>query len=96
MVEGITTLSPLRGDGGANGIGVVSAISDEPVEAASGSPDHVRGRGHVVDVAGRRMSRRGQPNGSVSAWSLLVRPPREMPMACAKAPLLRHQRSGGP
>ena len=32
----------------------------------------------------------------VRAWSLLVRPPREMPMACAKAPFLRQpaERSG--
>lgn len=42
----------------------------------------------------RRM--RGRPLSSVRPWSLLVRPPREVPMACAKAPLLRRLPSDAP
>ncbi len=39
---------------------------------------------------------RGRPCSSVSAWSLLVRPPREAPIACSNAPLFRPPPSGEP
>jgi hypothetical protein len=39
---------------------------------------------------------RCRPSSSVNPWSLLVRPPRDEPMACAKAPLLRLPPSGAP
>ena len=37
----------------------------------------------------------GRPRSSVSAWILLVRPPRERPIACSKSPLLRPPPSDG-
>src|SRR5215468_2030583 len=36
---------------------------------------------------------RGRPCASVSAWSLLVRPPREAPIACSKAPFSAGRRA---
>jgi len=38
----------------------------------------------------------GRPFSSTAAWSLLVRPPRDWPMAWLKAPLLRQLPSGAP
>ncbi len=37
----------------------------------------------------------GRPTSSVSAWILVVCPPRERPIALLKAPLLRRPRSDG-
>ena len=39
---------------------------------------------------------KGRPISSVSAWILLVRPPRGRPIAWQKVPLLRRRLSGGP
>ncbi len=53
MVEGDDHLGALGGDGGTDGIGVVAAIGNEPIEAPGGRLDQLRRHGHVVDVAGR-------------------------------------------
>ena len=53
VVEG-DHLGALRGDGGADGVGVIAAIGDEPVEAAGSGPDQARSHGHIVDVASRQ------------------------------------------
>src|SRR6185437_15519721 len=65
-------LGALRGDGGADGVGVVAAIGDEPVETAGGRLDQACRHGHVVDVPAESMSRRRRPWASSSPWSLLV------------------------
>ncbi len=38
----------------------------------------------------------GRPRGSLNAWILVVRPPRERPMAGLMGPLVRPPPSGGP
>lgn len=38
-------------------------------------------------LPGLNRKSRGRPSASVSAWILVVRPPRERPMACSNAPL---------
>ena len=83
-------------DGGADGVAVIASVGDEPVEAASGRLDQT-GAMVMSEVLPGEMSRmRGRPAASVSPWILLVRPPREVPIAWMKAPLLRPPPNGGP
>ena len=84
------------GDGGTDGVAVIAAVGDETVEAARRRLDQVGAFVMSLALPGEIRSTRGRPAASVSPWSLLVRPPREVPMACAKAPLLRPPPSGGP
>lgn len=73
-------LGTLGLDGGANGVALVAAVSDQLVEAFACYFDQRRA---IVtsDRLPSEMSRmRGRPEASISAWILLVRPPREVPI----------------
>jgi hypothetical protein len=80
---------------GAEPARVVTAIGDQRLKRIAASMRSSAARMSEV-LPGVSFSATGRPRRSQIAWILVVRPPRETPMAFAFAPLLRHARSGGP
>ena len=87
-------LDPSLGEFLAQAVGIIGPVGENSL----GPMAHREQATHsdkVVDVAGCDQQDVGRPISSVSAWILVVCPPRERPMALLKAPLLRRLPSGG-
>ena len=90
----------------AERVGVMALVSQE-VSGAPGAPEQRGGDGDVGDVARRQGEGEGRPMVSVSrrrggwrpsarAWILVVRPPRDGPIACVLGPVFRRTPVAGP
>ncbi len=78
---------------GAQPVRVVAPVGRQATDAAGRLGQHRRSGGHVAAVAGGEEKDAGRPSTSTRAWSLVVWPPRDGPMACARAPLAALRRA---
>ena len=67
------------GDHGAEGVGVIGRVGDHHLGRQT--LDEGRGLRRVACLTGVRMKRTGQPRPRTARWILVVRPPRERPIA---------------
>ena len=91
-VDGMTARVPPFGEASAQGVGVVGTISEQMADRACSADQ----RGAMVTsltLPALSRNTRGRPASSVRAWILVVRPPRDRPIACAKSPLLPRRRA---
>ncbi len=77
-------------------IGVVALVAQPGKRALRHAVDQVDGHLRVVGLARGLINKpSGQPWALVSAWSLVVKPPRERPRPWTRSPFLRRRRSDG-
>ena len=75
---------------------IIAAIGNEPSESARSSCDDLRCGLHIAGIARREVDYGRTAEDVGDDVDLVVWPPREMPMACAFAPLCRRGLSDEP